>query len=287
MLAAAIGVMFWGVSVAATPIEVQGHRGARAARPENTLPAFEYAIEVGADVLELDVCVTKDDRLVIGHDPILSPEICLAPDGKKIDREIKVAELTLAELRQYDCGTLQHPRFAAQRAVPGAKMPSLEELIAFLASSKLPRAKTIGLNIELKSVPGRSDLGPPPERWAALIVPILQKAKLGSRTTIQSFDHRTLRAIKKLDPKQRIAALISDNFLDFVAVAKSIGAEVVSPDQLWITAEAVEELHRAGIRVVPWTANDPPSWKRLIEMKVDGIITDDPAGLLEFLGRKR
>ena len=94
-------------------IEVQGHRGARAVLPENTLPAFEHAIGAGADVLELDLAVTRDNVLVASHDPVLNPEICRGPKAGAVIRE-----LTLEELRRYDCGSLRNPQFPRQQPVP-------------------------------------------------------------------------------------------------------------------------------------------------------------------------
>src|SRR5260370_42294498 len=91
------------------PILVHGLRGARAMRPENTIPAFEYAIAAGVDVLELDMAVTKDDVVVVSHDPLLNPEICKGPRAS-----IPIPTLTLMELRQWDCGALRNPKFPKQ-----------------------------------------------------------------------------------------------------------------------------------------------------------------------------
>ena len=93
------------------PIQVHGHRGARAVLPENTMAAFEYAIDQGADAIEMDVVVTKDDVPVIFHDPILNPAICRSPGGSDAIRE-----LTFAELRDWDCGSLINPRFPRSAA---------------------------------------------------------------------------------------------------------------------------------------------------------------------------
>src|SRR3989442_6438062 len=109
----------------AGPILVHGHRGARAMRPENTIPAFEYAIQAGVDVLELDMAVTKDDVLVVSHDPLLNPEICKGPGTPRAIRT-----LTLAELRQWDCGALRNLKFPKQTPVPGARIPTLDEVFA-------------------------------------------------------------------------------------------------------------------------------------------------------------
>src|SRR2546428_13667655 len=109
----------------AAPIQVHGHRGARAMRPENPLAAFEYALDAGVDALEMDVAVTKDDVPVISHDPTLNPEICRSSTRSNVIRE-----LTFAELRGWDCGSLINPQFPKQTPVPGTRIPSLEEVLS-------------------------------------------------------------------------------------------------------------------------------------------------------------
>src|SRR5580704_16614405 len=122
------------------PILVHGHRGARAMRPENTLPAFEYAIGVGVDVLELDMAVTKDNTIVVSHDPYLEPAVCNGPREKAT-----IHQLTLAEVLQWDCGKIASPKFPTQTAVPGTRMPTLDEVFALA-----PRGE-FQFNIETKS----------------------------------------------------------------------------------------------------------------------------------------
>ncbi len=263
---------------AAKPIEVQGHRGARAARPENTLPAFRYALDLGVDTLELDLGVTKDDRLVVLHDQHITPQRCLG-----LKAPIEVRSLTLAQVGRFDCGSKLNPRFPKQKLVPKTRIPTLEEVFAL--AKKHPNGKKVQFNIETKIHPAHPKRSPSPKRFAALVVASIRKHGLVQRAVVQSFDHRTLIEVKKLEPKLRIAALNSDDLPDFVNMAQSLGAEIISPHHEWITKEAIEALHRRGVKVIPWTANTPAAWKRLIEMGVDGIITDDPQALLRYLNR--
>lgn len=268
--------------LASTPVEVQGHRGARAVRPENTLAAFEYALGVGVDVLELDVAVTKDRHVVVAHDPHLMPERCLGPEKKRLGAPLAIASLTLEQVKTYDCGSLKNPRFPRQELAP-AEIPTLDEVLALAKRSKHPAAKTVHFNIETKIFPAHPDLSPPPETFAELVVKMVRRHKLVERTIVQSFDHRTLVATKKLEPKIRIAMLQPDGLPPLVPIARALGAEIVSPHHEWIRKQDVDQLHRVGVRVVPWTANDREAWTRLLELGVDGIITDDPAALIEFL----
>src|SRR5215468_1093746 len=128
-------------------IQVHGHRGARAMRPENTIPAFEYAIAQGVDALELDMAVTRDNVLVVSHDPILQAPVCTGPRERAV-----IHELTLAEVKQWDCGAKQNPGFAKQQPVPGTKMPTLDEVFALA-----PQGKFL-FNIETKIFPQRPEL---------------------------------------------------------------------------------------------------------------------------------
>ncbi len=258
-------------------VEIQGHRGARALLPENTLPAFRHAIAVGADVLEFDVHVTRDDQLVVTHDPLISPALCTGPGGAPITGELAIRALTLAEVQRYDCGSKPNPRFPRQKPVPGTPMPSLAEVL------ELARATPLRVNVEAKTIPGRPDLYPPTELYARLLVDALRAHRMLDRATVQSFDHRILRAVRARAPQVVLAALIEENFVDHLAVVRAAQASILSPPHLWITAEVVRDLHAAGIRVIPWTANTPEEWRRLLDLDVDGIITDDPAGLTEWL----
>lgn len=262
-------------------MEVQGHRGARAVLPENTLPAFEHAVTAGADTLELDVVVTKDDQVVVTHDPLVNPNLCLGPSGERITTEVPIRTLTLAEVKRFDCGSIPNPRFPRQKTIPKTSMPSLDEVCALASRTK------VRLNVETKIVPGQPDLTPAPERFAELVAGVLRKHGLIGRTTIQSFDRRTLIAAKKIDPAITIAQLTGENMPDLVAAAKAIGAEIVSPNHEWITKDEVARLHAEKIRVIPWTANDERAWARLVDFGVDGIITDDPAALIAFLEARR
>lgn len=264
-----------GLLMASPPILVHGHRGARAMRPENTLPAFEYAIAAGVDALEMDLAVTKDDALVISHDPELNPQICTAPGGSHVIRQ-----LTLAELKRWDCGTLRNPKFPKQAPVPGTRIPTLDEVLALSSRGKFL------FNIETKSFPERPELTPSPERFSSLLLEAIRRHKLESRVIVQSFDFRTLTAMHKLAPEIRLAALDETDRGDFVSVARSARAQIISPEQHLVTAEKVQAAHRAGLQVVPWTANTPSEWDALVRAGVDAIITDDPAALISYLKQK-
>ena len=255
-----------------SPIAVHGHRGARAVLPENTLAAFIYAIDAGADFIELDTAVTRDGVVVVSHDPVLKRRRALGPRGTRV-----IGELTLAELRAFDCGSLTNLRFSRQRPVAGAHIPTLGEVL------DLARRGRFGFNIEVKSVPRQPRYTPPPARYAQMVFDEVRARGLEDRVQVQSFDLRILHAMKRCAPAIRLAALCDYARRSFVALAREAGAAAIGPYHRLVTRRKVERAHAAGIQVVPWTANRPRDWARLIRAGVDGIITDDPAALIAYL----
>jgi glycerophosphoryl diester phosphodiesterase len=262
----------------AAPIQVHGHRGARAMLPENTIPAFEYAIDQGVDAIEMDVAVTKDDVLVISHDPVLDPEICRVQGaGSRVIRE-----MTFAELRRWDCGSLVNPHFPKQTPVPNTHIPALEQVLALASRGNFM------FNIETKIFKDKPQYTPPPERFADLLLQAIDRHKLRARVIVQSFDFRTLQAMKALAPDIRLAALDEDEKLgDFVTVARSAGTKIISPEKGMVQPSRVVAAHEAGLQVIAWTANTPQEWDSLTAAGVDGIISDDPAELIAYLKQKK
>ncbi len=258
---------------ASSKVLVHGHRGARAVLPENTLPAFEYAIETGVDVLELDMAVTRDNVLVISHDPFLSPKICKGPEGSSN----VIRELTLEQLKQWDCGVLQNPAFPHQKPVPGTTVPTLDEVFSLAPNGSFE------FNIETKIFKDKPELTPPPDEFARLVVDAVRRHQLESRVIVQSFDFRTLREVKKLAPEIRLSALYAVGVKRFAQLADESGATIVSPHYRLVIPGRVVAAHKAGLQVVPWTVNTPREWQRMIEAHVDAIITDDPAALIAWL----
>ncbi len=271
---AAAMVMAMGMATGAGKgVLIHGHRGARAVWPENTIPAFEHAIEAGADFLELDLAVTRDNVPVVSHDPVLREDLCTG-SGTRVIRE-----MTLAQLARWDCGSRQAPGFPRQNTAPGAGIPTLDAVL------KLGARGRFGFTIEIK-IPAEASHAPPVEEFARLTVEAVLRHGLEKRVIVQSFDFGAVRAVKALAPELKAAALWSRGNTDFAGVARQAGAEIAAPQHELVTPDRVRAAHAAGIEVVPWTANDPAEWERLVGAGVDGIITDDPAGLAEWL-RKR
>lgn len=255
-------------------ILVHGHRGARARRPENTIPAFRYAIEQGVDVLELDVAVTKDNVPVVSHDPLINETICSGPKTG-----IPIHTLTLAELKQYDCGAKQNPNFKTQVPVPGTHIPQLDEVFALSKGTK------VWFNVETKIFADHPELTPAPEPFTQMILDLIRKHGIEKRVILQSFDPRTLVVMKKLDASIPRSALWEKE-RDWPGVAKEFEATIFSPEYHLVTPERVKQAHAAGLQVAPWTVDKPEDWQKMADAKVDAIITDDPAALIAWLKSK-
>jgi glycerophosphoryl diester phosphodiesterase len=278
----------------AQTILVHGHRGSRATRPENTIPAFEYAIQHGADVLELDLAVTKDNVLIVSHFPMITPDhpgerVCIGPETPP---HTAIHSLTLAQIQQYDCGAKTVENFPQQVAVPGTKIPTFDQVL------DLARQGNFDFNVETKIFPSHPELAPTPEEFVKLIDDAVKRHNLESRVILQSFDFRTLVAMKKLDPSIRLSALIgdpqgdelmglTDHDKDFVSIGKKTGAQIISPYFHLATPEKVAAAHAAGLEVFPWTANKEKDWQALADARVDAIITDDPEALVIWLREKK
>jgi glycerophosphoryl diester phosphodiesterase len=254
-------------------VEVHGHRGARAIYPENTLPAFEYAIQCGVDVLELDLAVTRDDVLVVSHDPAMNPVFCQGPAGP-----VLIRDLTLGQLQKWDCGARRNPAFPRQEAVPGTRVPTFEQVLALAGRGNFE------FNVETKIFVDRPEVTPGPEKFVKLIYEAVMEHGLVERLILQSFDFRTLVAMGQVDTTVRRSALFDAGSTDVVTRASAIGAQIVSPHLSLAKREMVQQAHDEGMDVVPWTANTERQWDALMEVGVDGIITDDPAALIAYLG---
>jgi len=257
-----LSLILVGLSLWADPLVI-GHRGCRALRPENTIPAFEHALKTGADMLELDVVVTRDNALVVHHD--------LELNGRP------VRQMTLAEVLAFDRGGTPSKGFAKQLQMPGVKIPKLEEAFAFA------RAKRARLMVETKVDPNVD-----PEWFAGAVDGLIRKYGLSERVWLQSFDHRTLHAMRKRNPAVELVLLNPARRLDdYVGPAKALGPKAIQfVNFRVIDAEIVKTLREAGIRVLSGTTDDRKEWEKLRVLGVDGILTDDPEDLRRFLGRK-
>ena len=259
---------------------VVGHRGARARFPENSLPAVRHALESGADGVEVDARLTADGVLAVIHDATL-PDRFRDAGGEAPAAGLSVRDLSFESLRRFDCGAVADTRFPAQRAVPGARVPSLHEVFDLLDALAPCAASRALLFLELKREEG------PPSRTthARLAVDLLRQRGALARTFVLSFDHALLRAARDLEPTLATVPLVNRE-TDLPALARSEAASWIGPRHALLDAPAVEALHAEGVRVFAWTANEPGEQDRLASLGVDAIGTDDPEALLGRLASR-
>ncbi len=260
----------------------QGHRGARGLLPENTIPAFIKALELGVTTLELDLAVTKDSQLVISHEPWLNAEICQNADNTpipKVEAESRLIwHMSAYEVKKYDCGSRGNPRFPTQQRMRVFK-PTLAEMVAEVtAYCKENKRPLPYFNIEIKTNLAWDELRTPSVKtFAELTLAHIKRLKIYDKTCIQSFDPRALEAIHMMDKKITTALLIENEETIQANLSKiSFKPSIYSPSFLLVDKKMVDYCHAKNIRVIPWTVNDVASMKELIKIGVDGIITDYP-----------
>ncbi|WP_441237883.1 glycerophosphodiester phosphodiesterase [Bradyrhizobium sp. 930_D9_N1_4] len=292
--------------------DLEAHRGGRALLPENTLPAFANALSMGVDTLELDVGVTADGEVIVSHERGLNPDLArdatgayIAPPGTPF------VKLRFADVRTYDVGQIKPEssyakQFPDQRAIPGTRIPALGELFALVRKSGNARVR---FNIETKIDPGRPDETLDPEGFVARLLGLIVAEGFSDRVMIQSFDWRTLLLVQQQAPKIPTVYLTlqrgssptvaldkatnwtagfspSDHGGSLPRTIKAAGGAIWSPYFGDVTAALVTEAHTLGLRVVVWTVNKRDDMARMIELGVDGIISDRPDLLREVAGEK-
>jgi glycerophosphoryl diester phosphodiesterase len=290
--------------------DIEAHRGGRALLPENTLPAFANALSMGVDTLELDVGVTADGEVVVSHERGLNPDLARDASGAYVAPPgTPFVKLQFADVRRYDVGQIRPDsayarQFPDQRAVPGTRIPTLRELFALVRKSG---NTSVRLNIETKIDPNHPDESLDPQGFVARLLGVIEAENFSDRVMIQSFDWRTLLLVQQRAPTiptvyltlQRGSAptVVLDKASNWTAgfspadhggslprTIKAAGGAVWSPYFGDVSAALVAEAHELGLRVVVWTVNKPDDMARMIELGVDGIISDRPDLLRQVVG---
>ena len=303
--------------------DLEAHRGGRDVRPENTLYSYAYAIELGATSIECDMQLTKDGQIVMSHNPILNSDITRDKNGNYIENnKYDIRLMTVDELKKFDVGVMD-PNCGEYYDLHGktqftydAKIPTLEELMQLIQSYG---DKNIVLNIETKSYPDPASAGyknnADPKKFVEVFNNIVKKYNMEDRVVLQSFDWQTLIEMKKLNPNISTSALwqeqpswgrdseslrryekkkspwlggldIKDYQGNPVKAAHAIGADIISPYYTEISKQDVDEAHSLGMKVVPWTVNNEKDMNMLLDMGVDGIISDKPWLLKQVLEKR-
>ncbi len=276
----------------AQALDVQGHRGCRGLMPENSIAGFLKAIDLGVTTLELDVVISRDSQVLVSHEPWLSSVICKSPTGEDIpqgsERDWNLYQMNYEEIAQCDCGQRKHPRFPDQQLSFSAK-PLLSQVIdtveTYLAANALP---PVSYNIETKSDPARDGIfHPAPTAFVQLLLTIIEEQQIEDRVLVQSFDPRTLQEVRKTDADLRLVLLVEgDKPAEERIEELGFVPDVYSPEYVLVTDSLRTWTLEKGMQLIPWTVNDPAEMKRLIEMGVDGIITDYPDRLVQVVKRR-
>lgn len=283
--------------------DLQGHRGARGLAPENTLPAFAAALSLGVSTLELDVGVSADGVVVIAHDRRLNPDITRDAAGNWLAHPAPtIRSLTFAQLQGYDVGRIKpgidyERRYPQQKAMDGVRMPRLADLFAMVEKSG---NKAVRFNIETKLSPLAQEETLDPDAFAKALIDAVRAAGMDSRVIVQSFDWRTLKVVQKLAPAMATSCLTAQQrWLDNIGAGNPAGSPWVAGFQLkdhgsiprmvkaagcgtWspffpeIDKAKVAEAQALGLKVLPWTVNEPAHLRAVLDLGVDGLITDRP-----------
>ena len=262
--------------------DLQGHRGARGLRPENTIPAFIVAIDSGVTTVELDLAITRDKQVIVSHEPWMSAAICLQPDGSKIsekeEKSFNIYEMDFEQVRQFDCGSKGNEQFPGQVRLATSKPLLKDVIVAIEHHIKSYLLYEVDYNIEIKTSPaGDNKFHPAPEVFSDLVYNLIDQYLPMERVVIQSFDFRVLRYWHEKYPDVRLSVLI-ENTKTVDANLRALGFKpsVYSSHYKLLTKAKVDYLKKLEVRVVPWTVNETDQMKKMLEWKVDGFITDYP-----------
>jgi len=262
-------------------VKFQGHRGCRGLMPENTIPAFIKALEY-VQILELDVVVSKDNKVIVSHDPWIEANICSHPDGRAIteaeEKQLKILDLDYLEIKTFDCGRRGNPKFPNQEKLPAYK-PSLIDMVSEVDQHCKDHGISLPFyDIEIKSKAAwYDDYTPRPEVYVKLILAELYELGIEARCNLQSFDVNILEEVHKQDPKIMQAYLI-ENLHGFEKNMNKLSftPDIYSPYYKFVTKKLAAKVHDKEMRLIPWTVNEIKDMEKMIENGVDGIITDYP-----------
>lgn len=262
----------------------EGHRGCRGLMPENTIPAYLKAIDIGVTTLEMDAVITKDSQVIMSHEPFFNHDITTRPDGSFVkadeERSLNIYAMTYAEVKKYDVGLKPNPRFPQQQKMPAVK-PRLADVIdsveAYVAKN---HRHPVQYNIETKCTPATDNIyHPEPGRFVDLLMAVILSKKIESHVIIQSFDIRSLQYLHKKYPSIKTALLVeASDKKTFALQLQSLGfiPTIYSPEHTIVTPLLVKQCHDTGIQIMPWTVDDRPTIEQLKKLGVDGIISDYP-----------
>ena len=274
--------MVLGLQAHAQKFMLIGHQGARGIMPENTIPGMIKALELGVNVLNMGVVISGDGEVVLSHEPYFNNEISTRPDGKPItfkdEKKYNMFEMNYEEIRKFDVGMKVHSRFPGQTKIEAYK-PLLTETIdaveAYVKENKLEKPV---YNIETSLIrKGDGVFQPDATVFIEKIMEIVKEKKLNKRVIIQSLDMRPLQYLHEYFPAIKTSLMI-DEKQDFEESIQALGftPTYYSPYYVLVGKGLVDRCHAAGVKITPWTVNTAKDMKYLINLGIDGLITDYP-----------
>lgn len=269
-------------------VEVQGHRGDRGNFPENTIPAFLSAVKKGVAVIELDVVISKDQKVVVSHETFMLAQYMSDPDGNPIAKEkehsYNLYEMTYDRIKRFDSGSRGNVSFPSQQKMKTYK-PLLSEVIDSVEHYiKINKLKPVRYNIEIKSE--KADYGirqPQPEVFSAMVMKIIKDKGIEKKMNIQSFDPVLLNVFHKKYPKPTIAFLVGEGTLTENLAKLDFIPEIYSPNYKLLDKNQMGSLRALKMKIIPWTVNEDGAIELMLALQVDGIITDYPEKVLKKL----
>ena len=272
--------------------DVEGHRGCRGLYPENTIPAFINAVQLKVNTLELDVVISRDQQVVVSHEPWINNEICLDKSGEQLtlasEKQLNIYAMDYSAIREHDCGSKFYGRFPEQVKMFAVK-PLLSEVFdSVLAFCRLNSLDIPDFNIEIKSDPEYDSIySPTVNEFCELVIMEIKRSSLLSKCMIQSFDSRALKYIHQKYQEVKLVYL-TESLSNVNDVKKVLGflPSVFSPDKRLVTKKNIQSFHAVNVKVIPWTVNEEKQIARLIALGVDGIISDYPDRVLKLLKKQ-
>lgn len=255
---------------------VEGHRGARGLFAENTIEGFKQTLKLGVHVLEMDVVISKDMKVVVSHDQWFKKNICKNATGSK--KKYYLYSMNYNEIRTFDCGSKHNKKFPPQKNFAAPK-PLLSELLDSLEQfAKRENLPLPFYNIEIKSTKkGDGKIHPKVEVYTKLVYDEISNHHVEARTNFQSFDVRPLEIMKQLNSTLSIA-LLSLNVSGAKKSLKKLSfkPDTYSPLYLFTRKRTVNYCHDNGVKIIPWTVNSPKKMLKMKSLGCNGIITDYP-----------
>lgn len=259
-------------------IWVHGHRGSRSSHPENTIPGFKHACDVGAEFFELDVSLTRDDVVVVFHDEKITSRLCRDKSGNVPSQEALVRDLEYSQILEYYCGDVVPEKYPDTQPFPKTHIATLDEVLSW-AKNYCPK---VGINIEFKVFDHEGKRKFDLKSYVTKVLDIIERHDLWGQVQLQSFSIDLCRQIRTQAKLVGLSCLFYEP-CDFPKVARSVGADIIGPDYRLLDATTISACHNIGVAVMPYTVNTEEGWSLLMGMGVDGIITDYPQRLVKYL----